>query len=93
MTQLDTSAVAYVNHGRWVVDCPTPYCNEAHLAGPVTCDGCSQTYSSRFPADAALIDAVLSRRVVVETRNWLPGETVQDLEAENEAHRHEGVVV
>ena len=86
---------AYVNHGRWVMDCPTPYCNEAHHAEPgqpVTCQGCSQTYTPRFPPDAALIDAVLSRRVVVETRNWLPGETVQRLESENAEHRSEGVV-
>ena len=86
---------AYVNHGRWVVDCPTPYCNEAHLAQPrqrVTCGGCTRTYTPRFPTDAALIDAVLSRRIVVETRNWVPGETVEQLESENEAHRHEGVV-
>jgi hypothetical protein len=87
------TAQAYVNHGRWVVDCPTPYCNEAHLAEPVTCGGCSQTYRPAFPAERVLIDAALSRRVVAETRNWLPSETVADLEAENAAHRHEGVVV
>jgi hypothetical protein len=86
------TAQAYVNHGRWVVDCPTPYCNEAHLAGPVTCSGCGRSYGPTFPEDRVLIDAALSRRVVVETRNWLPSETVANLEAENAAHQHEGVV-
>ena len=89
------TAQAYVNHGRWVMDCPTPYCNEAHHARPlelVTCGGCTRAYTPVFPADAALIDAALSRRVVVETRNWLPGETVQQLESENAEHRSEGVV-
>ena len=86
------TAQAYVNHGRWVVDCPTPYCNEAHHAEPTTCPGCGRTYGPSFPAERVLIDAALSRRVVVETRNWIPGETVARLESENEAHRSEGVV-
>ena len=57
------------------------------------CGNCGKTYLIGWPADKDLIDAALSRRVVPETRNWLPGETVEELEAENTAHEHEGVVV
>lgn len=85
---------AYVNHGRWVVDCPTAYCTQAWLAtpGPVTCSECGSTFAPVFPIDKHLIDAALDARLVPATRNWTIGETVQDLIWENENHRHEGVV-
>ena len=78
---------AYHNHGRWVADCLTPYCKEAKLADdPRACQNCGRSYEVRYPADRVLIEAVLARRVVPETRTWIPGETVADLVAENEAH-------
>ena len=85
---------AYHNHGRWVADCSTPYCTEAHLVEPgdvFTCGNCHTNHGAvAFPADKYLVDAALSRRIIPETRNWLPGETVDDLRAENAAH--EGMV-
>lgn len=87
---------AYMNHGRWVADCATPYCHEAHLVTPgdgFVCGNCSQDHGDVvFPEDMALIGAALERRIVPETRNWSPPETVADLVAENELHKHEGVV-
>ena len=85
--------LAYCNHGRWVADCATPYCGEAHTVnvGDVfACQNCGRTQVVSFPNDKPLIDAALSRRVVPETRNWVPGETVTDLITEN--REHEGVV-
>ena len=85
---------AYNNHGRWVAECATKYCTEAHLVEPgdrFVCANCDRSYDVVFPDAKHLIDAALERRVVPETRNWVPGETVQDLIVENE--QHEGSVV
>jgi len=88
---------SYCNHGRWVAECGTTYCHEAHLVQPgdsFVCRNCGVDHGLvEFPADLPLIDAALSRRIVPETRNWIPGETVIDLEAENAQHVHEGVIV
>ncbi len=84
---------AYVNHGRWVADCATAYCEEAHLVSPgdrFKCANCGETYDVTFPDDMLLIDAALSGRKVPQTRNWYPHETVADLIRENAEH---GVVV
>ena len=86
---------AYIHHGRWVADCATPYCTEAHEVRPGVdfgCGSCGQTYPVRFPDNAAEIDAVLSLRLVPATRNWTPPETVADLVAENRRHAHEGTI-
>jgi len=81
---------AYVNHGRWVAECATPYCTEAHLAEPgdrFLCGTCGTDHGLvGFPDDMLLIDAALSRRVVPTTRNWLPGEPVTHLLEENDTH-------
>ena len=82
---------AYHNHGRWVADCPTPYCTEAHrveLGDVFECGNCHVDHGTvAFPGDKDLVDAVLSCRIIPETRNWVLGETVDDLIAENDAHR------
>lgn len=106
-------AVAYVNWGLWVADCPRPSCpNSEHWAGHCNdpelgrrcqkghvgglddvfrCSFCGGEFDVVWPADTELIDAALSRRVVPTTRNWLPGESVQDLLDENLAHAGEVV--
>ena len=80
---------AYVNHGRWVVDCPAAGCAGAELASdvrPFVCASCGEgPYQTRFPTERAAIEAALESRPV-EAQNWLPGETVADLEAENEVN-------
>ena len=82
---------AYVNHGRWVVDCDTPGCTGASRVQPpveqaVVCDNCHQPSTVTYPEYWLQIDTVLARRVVPQTRNWLPGETVDDLVSENARH-------
>lgn len=87
--------LAEVNHGRWIGRCP--WCSAAL---PVSVDDprffdpmCHNDGSSSwapvvFPDDWEEIEAVLDRRRV-QNRNWRHGETVADLEAENEAHAGE----
>ncbi|KKL51323.1 hypothetical protein LCGC14_2296620, partial [marine sediment metagenome] len=74
----------YVNHGRWVVDCPTEYCGGASIAETVfVCDNCKRVTKVVWPDNRTDIDRVLNVRPVPQTRNWIPGETVDDLEREN----------
>lgn len=76
---------ARVNHGRWIVDCPA--CPSAVLAGVTfRCAECGYGPAPvAWPEEAALIEAALAPRLL-ENRNWLPGETVFDLERENALH-------
>ena len=77
---------AYVNHGRWVADCPIPFCGQAWLADriPVECENCGQPPGPiEWPTEQERIESLLAVRPVPQTRNWLPGETVDDLIAEN----------
>ena len=79
---------AYVNHGRWVVDCSTEGCEGARLAADAwkPCQNCGRITEAVYPPNRLLIDVWLSRRIVPQTRNWYPYETVEDLVAENVAH-------
>lgn len=80
MAHLITSrARARVNHGRWIADCPRPYCTNAlrldpgqgtfHCAGE---GGCQLVAEVEWPADAAGIWGALAERPVPGTRNWYP---------------------
>lgn len=74
---------AYINHGRWVIDCPN--CNGGILAvaNEVQCKECGRTYKAKFPSDREQAEHVLAQRPVAN-QNWLPdSETVSDLKAEN----------
>lgn len=97
--QLDTTvtAFAYVNHGRWIVDCP--FCTSAQIAAKTDhrflCagdGGCGNAQvggafvNVTWPKDTDKIEAVLCLRADPNTRNWLPGETVKDLRRENVEH-------
>jgi hypothetical protein len=78
---LQMQAVAYVNCGRWVADCPRPHCNNAialtsqprqtmyHCAGE---DGCHVIAEVNWPNDADEIWDALQQRPVPATRNWAP---------------------
>ena len=79
---------AYVNHGRWVAECDTPYCAGAEAArgARIICDNCGQPSTVTYPRHRARIDEVLAQRLVPQTRNWVPGETVRDLLEENKAY-------
>jgi len=81
---------AEINHGRWIVRCP--YCTGAEIADredPVfLCLSCFNETNGgkfrpvRFPADALKIENTLGKRKKEENQNWVPGETVVDLENE-----------
>lgn len=85
--------LAYVNHGRWVVDCP---CGSAQLASRSDrrffCTDCRNTFAHGkwvgvvWPADEADIEGLLLQRPDVKTRNWYPTEDAMTLVAENVAH-------
>lgn len=74
---------AYVNHGRWVADCP---CGGAELVAEgrrMVCGSCGLNSPVTFPANTDEIERVLHDRRDTAARNWYPGETVEMLEAEN----------
>lgn len=83
---------AYLNHGRWVCDCPE--CNSAEVVDPASTDfvcreqfgGCGYRAKIQFPADLGAISDVTGVRPQVN-RNWRPGETLVDLRLENAAHQ------
>lgn len=89
---LDGGLDAEVNHGRWLVVCP---CGGAQLGNPDVdrfyCVDCLNEAVSglwravRYPPDEDGIDAALAPRLPIN-RNWLPGETVAELEAENDTN-------
>ena len=74
-------AIAYVNQGRWMADCPRPYCGNAlelELRQPsfycVARGGgcCGLSCPIVWPGDAEQLFAELGRRPVAQTRNWAP---------------------
>lgn len=85
---------AYVNHGRWIVECP--HCKFAVPASKrhpaFYCLRCGNIKNGGdglrvvFPPDAQLIETILIRRPEKENRNWRPGETPGDLQIENLQH-------
>lgn len=81
--------VAYVNHGRWVADCP---CGSGLLCSPrdedACCLECGLVHRVAFPepSDIDAATQILMQRPR-RNRNWYPvGEQVSDLAAENAAH-------
>lgn len=76
---LTTVAVAVLNAGRWLAECPREYCGNAlaldpgqatfHCAGM---GGCQLVTEVLWPPDAEQIWAVLLQRPVPGTRNWAP---------------------
>ena len=78
---------AYINHSRWVADCPN--CNAGIACHPgvsdAVCLECGERYRVAFPRDREGIEAVLLQRRKAN-RHWYPGETIDDLRRENEAH-------
>ena len=87
-------ATAYVNHGRWVADCPTPHCagaivlyRDTFLCGNCLNVECGYRYRMvLWPAEKGVVEETLSKRFLPETANWRPGETMQQLRSENAAH-------
>jgi hypothetical protein len=95
MSDLAPVGVAYaeVHRGMWIVRCPAAYCWSAMavtLGQPeFVClgdDSCGGAAPIVWPRDPTAIAALLRMRPDPTNRNWLPGETLQDLVAENAAH-------
>lgn len=96
----DLAAVAYVSWGIWVAQCPRPDClgSEHYGHAPITghvggltsqgfrCNRCGLVCRSVWPDNLSDIEWVLSQRPLPETRNWLPGETLDELLGENIGH-------
>ncbi len=83
-------AYAEVNHGRWLARCATPWCFNAmaltFLQDGFVCDECRLPMPVQWPADPLVITRLLALRPHPASRNWLPGETVEELLMENTAH-------
>lgn len=76
---ISETAIAYVNHGRWVADCPRKFCGNAFALEPrqplYQCmgqGGCGMVAMLTWPADAQEIWDALQKRPVPTTRNWYP---------------------
>lgn len=63
---LGPKVVAYVNHGRWVAECLTPYCGGARVVNPdhqpFWCVECGESYLVEWPPDLREITSILEQR-------------------------------
>jgi hypothetical protein len=85
---------AYVNHSRWLWDCPV--CNGSELCSDLdpraVCRLCGNAgdgwWQIVWPDDTTRerVEVLLERRPDPRTRNWTPGELVEQLQAENLQH-------
>jgi hypothetical protein len=91
------TSAARVDHGRWLVDCPWPGCNSSQYASRLDhrffcVDGPHDGHFAWIPVvwptdvEMATIEAVLDARPEPATRNWAPGEPINQLVAENAGH-------
>lgn len=73
---LTDHARAYINHGRWIADCPRPYCANAEKLDTrqamFHCSNCQLQAEVEWPPNADELWSVLARRPVPQTRNWFP---------------------
>jgi hypothetical protein len=95
---MNGEVVAYINHGRWIAECPD--CNGAQVASEelrfwcVSCGNASVLFAwkevvmpkSKKSIEGVLLDRPTARPDKAVTRNWKPGESVKDLKKENAAH-------
>lgn len=105
MTLITGTALAYVNWGRWIADCPAD-CGGALKLAPrqtlLSCEECGLFSPIEWPANADGITEALAQRGVPKTRNWFPeghslalragcphGQTVAELRAETAEHAEE----
>ena len=86
-------AYAFANWGKWKARCPRPGCTNAMALdsdqlvfaclGP---DSCGIEAPVVWPPDPQAIEEILAMRPLTINQNWLPGETLEDLLAENAEH-------
>ncbi len=89
---------AHLNYGRWIVACPAEDCLAWLTADKTVCDchddqvcdhqqiPCGQPVEVVFPEDRETIDQLTTLRPKRANRNWQPGETLDDLKADNLRH-------
>lgn len=86
------STVFYLNHGRWICECPFPGCYGAFAEDKMPPDQVCTFCGNQFAVEALLTPHMkkLIERVVasrpVENQNWVPGETLGVLVSENIEH-------
>lgn len=95
-------ARAYVNHGRWIAECPNQ-CGSARKLEPnevsFMCSECHVICGIEWPGDADEIWEALQERQFPRTKNWFPsghdlalraglphGQTPADLRQEQKDH-------
>lgn len=82
----DEPISAYINHGRWVVDCD---CGSGNMVEPTWllagCLACGRIHTNVvMPEGHGDIERELTVRTRPSNRNWVPGESAADLRAETE---------
>lgn len=103
MPLLTDKALAYVNFGRWIADCPMDCGSALQLTngqGIYQCVECGFTTEVVWPSNVAEITEVLNERPAKRNRNWFPsehplalrsfsphGQTLQELRDETEENR------
>tara|TARA_R110000824_G_scaffold18243_1_gene72602 strand:+ start:3286 stop:3660 length:375 start_codon:yes stop_codon:yes gene_type:complete len=80
--EVSSDVEAYINHGRWVVDCS---CNGAGLTSPEfkvsCCFDCGRIYTAiTFPKQRKKIEDTLVLRRDKAHRNWTVGESLSSLD-------------
>ena len=101
LSEVSGQVQANVNHGRWIVDCPSEGCGNAIVVSQrepyYICTDCGSPenggrwYCVIYPSDKAQVEVELLKRpedkpLLAETRNWTPGESVADLRRGNRQH-------
>ena len=85
-----TSVNAYANRGRWVAECF--YCPQAvsleKMQPGFRCPDCDAANEVEWPSVDMVrgVERLLLMRPSPKNQNWLPGETLHDLLAENLEH-------
>lgn len=87
---------AFITNGDWAAKCPD--CPEVIVVDnehPFWCPACQNAKNDGaarplvFPENREQIEAILLKRISPTNRNWLAGETIEDLQAENDSHPNE----
>jgi hypothetical protein len=89
MTLARFTVPAFVNWGDWKVRCPRcPNADLARVSQPFACETCGLVCDIEWPSEEMRygIGRLLLMRPDPSKQNWLPGETLTDLMAENAAH-------
>ena len=84
--EVETVREAYINHGRWIVNCDCAGAGLTSRSWKVSCCfDCGAVYTKiKFPLNATKIESALLIRPALVNRNWMRGETLERLLSEND---------